>query len=152
MWRVGCLVFAAVVLVVGSGCATDVADSAPIFTVQGQGDPIELSAWTFCHKRMCADGHPPDHPPNVGRPPSVAVQFSEPGWTLTAGFSAPNEDCTREFAVPLTRTDNDPTGRFSPPAPPARTTSPFGPQESRATRSPPSPGPPRSADHPRARG
>jgi hypothetical protein len=107
MGRVGCLVFAAVLLVVGSGCATDVADSAPIFTVQGQGDPIELSAWTFCHKRMCADGHPPDHPPSVGRPPAVAVRFSEPGWTLTAGFSAPNEDCTREFAVPLTRTDND---------------------------------------------
>lgn len=106
MRRVGCLVFAAVLLLVGSGCATDVAESAPVFTVQGQGDPIELSAWTFCTKGMCADGMPPDTPPSVGRPAAVAVRFSEPRWTLTAGFSAPDEDCTREFAVPLTPTDN----------------------------------------------
>jgi hypothetical protein len=104
--RIGCLVAAAVLLLAGSGCATDVAGSAPVFTVQGEGDPIELPAWTFCIKKLCADGMPPENPHSVGRAEAVAVRFSEPRWTLTAGFSAPDEDCTREFEVPLTPTDD----------------------------------------------
>ncbi len=100
MRRIWCLV-SAVLLLVGSGCTTGVADSAPVFTVQGQGDPIELSAWTFCTKKLCADGMAPENPAGVGRPTAVTVRFSEPGWTLRAGFSAPDEDCTREFEVPL---------------------------------------------------
>ena len=92
-------------ILVGSACTTSVAASTPTFTVHGQGDPIELSAWSFCNRSMCADGHPPDDPPSVGRPAAVAVRFSEPGWALTAGFSASDKDCTREFAVPLTPTD-----------------------------------------------
>jgi hypothetical protein len=103
---------------IGSACATDVVDSAPTFTVQGQGDPIKLPAWTFCTKDLCADGHPPEDPPSVGRPEAVLIWFSEPGWTLTAGFSARGEDCTREFAVPLTRSDD---GWTLEPAGPADT-------------------------------
>jgi hypothetical protein len=104
--RIGCLVAAAMLLLAGSGCATDVAGSAPVFTVQGEGAPIELPAWTFCTEKLCADGMPPENPPSVGRAEAVGVRFSEPGWTLRAGFSAPDEDCTRTFEVPLTRADD----------------------------------------------
>jgi len=103
--RIGCLVSVAVLLLTGSGCATDVAGHAPVFTVQGEGDPIELAAWTFCTKSLCADGMPPEDPLSVGRTEAVTVGFSEPGWTLRAGFAAPDQDCTREFEVPLVRSD-----------------------------------------------
>ena len=97
---------AAALLLAGGGCATDVAGSAPIFTVHGDGDPIILTAWTFCNDNMCADGAPPDNPPSVGSPKAIAVRFSEPGWMLTAEFESPGDACSRTYSVPLTQTDD----------------------------------------------
>lgn len=92
---------------------------SPAFVVRGEGEPVTLKAWTFCADSMCADGAPPEDPPSVGRPAAVTVRFSEPGWTLSAEFQTPNQDCVREFSVPLTQTDDG--GWVLGPAGPADT-------------------------------
>jgi hypothetical protein len=84
-----------------AGCAGSL--TPPQFTVRGAGDPIVLPAWTFCNDSGCADGMPPDNPPNVGAVGQVGVRFSEPDWTLTAEFETPTDECGRVYEVPLTR-------------------------------------------------
>jgi hypothetical protein len=100
MWRARCLAAAVALLLAGGGCASEMV--APTFAVHGDGNPFTLRAWTFCNDDGCADGMPPDNPPSVGSPKSVAVRFSEPDWTLTAEFQARDDDCSRVYAVPLT--------------------------------------------------
>ena len=93
MWRIRCLAAAVALLLTGVGCGRDVVP--PSFTVRGDGKPIMLQAWTFCIKTRCADGAPPDNPPSVGDPETVAVRFSEPGWTLAAEFQTADDSCSR---------------------------------------------------------
>jgi hypothetical protein len=89
------------------GNPPDVGSSAPPkVTVQGAGDPIELTAWTFCYSSMCADGAPPAIPPDVGATGEVAVSFPLDDWTFEADFVPVGQDCPRHHALPLTRGDD----------------------------------------------
>lgn len=78
----------------------------PKVTVQGAGEPIELTAWTFCYSSMCADGMPPEDPPDVGRTDQVAVRFPLDGWTFEADFVPVDQSCPRHHSLPLRRDDD----------------------------------------------
>jgi hypothetical protein len=85
---------------------------------------MELDAWTFCWRSerhtMCADGIPPDDPPDIGAPPSVVISFPMPAWTFDAEFAAAaNEACPRRISAPVTRI-GDTTWILEPAGPPGR--------------------------------
>lgn len=88
----------------------------PAVTVQGAGDPIELKAWTYCFRTGCADGAPPETPPDVGATDQVTISFPLDDWTFEAGFARAGVDCARQQSVALERSDDgsfvvEPAGR-----------------------------------------
>jgi hypothetical protein len=66
---------------------------------------FELRAWTYCYGNVCADGFPPEDPPDVGDPDEVVVEFPLPGWSFTAYLRPAGDECGRELEMPL-----EPTG------------------------------------------
>ena len=77
----------------------------PAVTVRGAGDAQELDPWTWCWSGLtgggCADGAPPQDPPDVGAADQVAVSFPVPGWTFAATFRPVGQTCAREQRVDL---------------------------------------------------
>jgi hypothetical protein len=90
--------------------------SPPKVVVHGTGDPIELQAWTFCFANLCADGLPPDDPPDVGLASEVTVEFPIEDWNFEATFNAPGEECGRSFPGTLSR-EGPTTFRLAPYGP-----------------------------------
>jgi hypothetical protein len=79
-------------------------DSPPPVTVRFSEGSIDLAAYTYCYGSGCADGFPPDEPPDVGDPEQVVVEFPLPGWSFTATFTPAGEKCGRELEAPLAPT------------------------------------------------
>lgn len=76
-------------------------DSPPAVTVHAAGQSIELQPWAYCYGNVCADGFPPDPPPDVGSPEELLVEFPLSGWSFTASFRPAGEECGRVQQVPL---------------------------------------------------
>jgi hypothetical protein len=64
-------------------------------------ESIELAPWTYCFGSVCADGMPPENPPDVGSPEEIIVEYPLPGWSFTASFRPSDDDCGRVQEVPL---------------------------------------------------
>lgn len=67
----------------------------PDVIVRGGGTEAALEPYTFCWGSVCADGVPPDRPPDVGSPAELEVEFPEPNWTFTAEFKRAGDACAR---------------------------------------------------------
>lgn len=100
----------------------------PPVVVRGAGDPLDLEPWTWCWSGRagggCADGAPPQDPPDVGPAEQVTVSFPVPGWTFTATFRPVGQDCAREQRVDLVTASGDDrsaSGGIVAPAGPAGT-------------------------------
>lgn len=74
----------------------------PPVTVTAGDTTLELDAWTFCYDTLCADGVPPDDPPDIGSPDGVRIAFPLEGWTFDASFRPATERCGREFHTTAT--------------------------------------------------
>ena len=76
----------------------------PEVVVRYFDESVELSPWTYCYGAVCADGMPPENPPDVGKPEEVFVEFPQPGWSFKASFRPSDDDCGRVQEVPLEQT------------------------------------------------
>lgn len=70
-------------------------DRPPPVTVDNGTEAIKLEAWTFCYDSGCADGAPPEDPPDVGSPEEIFVRFSLEDWSFQASFEAAGVECSR---------------------------------------------------------
>jgi hypothetical protein len=77
-------------------------DSPPPVVVRFLDQSITLNASTYCYGNVCADGAPPNHPPDVGSPEQVVIDFPLQGWSFTAAFRSAGRDCGRVQEVPVT--------------------------------------------------
>lgn len=75
----------------------------PDVTVHGGGSSLVLQPYTFCYENGCADGAPPDPPPEIGSPDELVVEFPEPDWTFTASFQRADDPCARTQTAELER-------------------------------------------------
>jgi hypothetical protein len=73
----------------------------PSVVVRYFDESIELTPWTYCYGNGCADGMPPENPPDVGNPEEIIVEYPLPGWSFTASFRPSDDDCGRVQEVPL---------------------------------------------------
>jgi hypothetical protein len=76
-------------------------DAPPPVTVRFFDESVDLQAWTYCYRTVCADGSPPAEPHDVGNPEEVVVEFPLGGWSFTASFRPAGDECGREQEVPL---------------------------------------------------
>lgn len=90
------------------GVGEDLVEPPPV-TVRFGDRSLDLSAWTYCFGNVCADGFPPDPPPDVGSPEAVVVEFPLGGWSFTATFVPAADECVRAERV---RLDAIGEGRF----------------------------------------
>jgi hypothetical protein len=81
-------------------------DRPPPVTVHYDNESIELEAWTFCYDSGCADGMPPENPPNVGSPEEVTIGFPLEGWSFEASFETAGERCARVQSTELEETED----------------------------------------------
>jgi hypothetical protein len=73
----------------------------PDVTVSGGGAKLDLQPYAFCWGNACADGIPPDPPPDIGSADELVVEFPEPGWTFTASFRRAGDPCARTQTAEL---------------------------------------------------
>lgn len=76
----------------------------PPVTVRYGGNTVGLTAHAFCYGRACIDGGPPDHPPKVGSPAEVEIDFPLRDWSFEAIFEPAGVPCGRIQTVALHRT------------------------------------------------
>jgi hypothetical protein len=76
-------------------------DRPPPVTVRFFAESVDLQAWTYCYRTVCADGSPPARPPDVGSPEEVVVEFPLRGWSFTAFFRPAANECGRVQEVSL---------------------------------------------------
>ena len=72
-------------------------EAPPPVTVRHDEGSVTLEPWTFCYGNGCADGAPPEEPPDVGNPEQVLIEFPLEGWSFDATFKSADDDCGREF-------------------------------------------------------
>jgi hypothetical protein len=97
----------------------------PSVVVRAGGQALELDAWTFCwtsqrqgqRQSLCADGMPPNDPPDIGAPPRVEITFPLPAWTFHAEFTTADDECARTFPAEVVRI-GDTTWTLEPAGPP----------------------------------
>lgn len=69
----------------------------PAIHVRGGGRDLALGAWSSCWQSGstggCADGRPPEDPPDIGSPPDVEVSFDTPGWRFQATAVPSDQTC-----------------------------------------------------------
>lgn len=72
-------------------------EGPPPVTIRFADESLELEPWTYCYGTVCADGMPPEDPPDVGQPEEVVIEYPLEGWSFTASFEPVGEECGREF-------------------------------------------------------
>lgn len=69
----------------------------PAIHVRGGGNELVLGPWTTCWSSGsvtgCADGRPPEVPPDIGSPPDLEVMFDAPGWRFSATAVPTGQAC-----------------------------------------------------------
>lgn len=83
------------------GGPDDPSSAPPPVVVTGAGPAMELEPWTYCYGALCADGAPPEDPPDVGATDTVQVAFPLDDWTFEATFEAVGQECPRRITVPV---------------------------------------------------
>jgi hypothetical protein len=76
-------------------------DKPPPVTVRFFDESVDLQAWTYCYRTVCADGSPPAEPADVGNPDEVVIEFPLRGWSFTASFRPAGSECGRVQELPL---------------------------------------------------
>lgn len=76
-------------------------EAPPPVTIRFFDRSIELEAWSYCYGNGCADGMPPENPPDVGNPDEVIIEYPLEGWSFTASFTRAGQECGREFPTEL---------------------------------------------------
>jgi hypothetical protein len=71
-------------------------EGPPPVRVSAGDRSIELDAYTFCYRSMCADGMPPEPLADIGSADELQVDFGLPDWTFTAYFSSLDVPCSPE--------------------------------------------------------
>ena len=92
----------------------------PPVLVRGGGRETRLQAWSYCWSGpgsgVCADGHPPESPPDIGDPAELEIAFAATGFRFVATAERHGVKCGRSQRTPL-----EPTGattfRLSPIGP-----------------------------------
>lgn len=79
-------------------------DAPPPVTVRAGTTSFDLEAWTYCFGSGCADGFPPEDPPDLGRAPQIEVEFPLDAWTFDAEFVPVGDPCPRRHSVPVETT------------------------------------------------
>jgi len=79
-------------------------DAPPPVTVRAGDKIMDLEAWTFCFANGCADGSPPENPPDLGVAPRIEVEFPLQGWTFDAEFVPVGDACPRRHVVAVEQT------------------------------------------------
>jgi hypothetical protein len=74
--------------------------------VRSGDQSFELQPWTYCYGNGCVDGIRPAHPPDVGSPEQIVVEYPLTGWSFTASFQPADDDCGRQHDVPLEPRDD----------------------------------------------
>jgi hypothetical protein len=82
--------------------------SPPPVMVRGGGRELTLTPWSFCwsgdQRGVCADGRPPESPPDIGHPAEVEVEFTVPGFHFVATAVRFGERCGRAQSATLEAT------------------------------------------------
>lgn len=77
----------------------------PALILRAGGTETSAGLWSSCwrsgNSSMCADGRPPEVPPDIGSPPDIEVAFDTPGWRFSATFTPTQEPCGRQQSVDL---------------------------------------------------
>ena len=77
----------------------------PPILVRGGGREHRLTAWSYCWsgggRGVCADGHPPELPPDVGAPEELEVAFGAPGFRFVATVELHGVRCGRSQTADL---------------------------------------------------
>lgn len=81
-------------------------EAPPAVTVRYGESSVRLRPWTYCYGNGCSDGAPPPHPPDVGSPDEVVVEYPLEDWTFDAQFTPAGEECGRVQHVSLEQTGN----------------------------------------------
>lgn len=83
------------------------APSPPPLRLRGGGRELTITPWSFCWSGegmgVCADGRPPDSPPDIGGPGEIEVEFPVPGFEFTATARPHGAECGRAHTVTLER-------------------------------------------------
>lgn len=103
---------------------TDVATvdtpAPPPIVVRGGGREIQLVPWSHCWsgagQGVCADGHPPEVPVDVGSADELEVAFAAPGFRFAATAERHGVRCGRSQTAPLAATGPT-THRLTPIGP-----------------------------------
>lgn len=94
--------------------------SPPPVVVSGGGRELRLVPWSFCWSGpgagVCADGRPPEDPPDIGDPGQVDVAFPATGFGFVATAERHGVRCGRSESAPLQPT-GETTWRLSPLGP-----------------------------------
>ena len=92
----------------------------PPIRVRGGGRELQLLAWSYCWSGagsgVCADGHPPETPPDIGSPDEVEVSFAAPGFRFVATAERHGVRCGRSQTAALQATGPT-THRLAPIGP-----------------------------------
>lgn len=80
-------------------------EAPPVVVSHGQSN-LSLDAWTTCwtggSSSYCADGAPPDDPPDLGTiTDEVVVEFPVDGWMFTAVLRHPSKTCGLSLPIEL---------------------------------------------------
>ncbi len=77
----------------------------PPLILRAGGIETEAVLWSSCwssgNSSRCADGRPPEVPPDIGSPPDIEVAFDTPGWRFSATFTPTADACGRQQSVDL---------------------------------------------------
>lgn len=80
----------------------------PGIHIRGGGNELVLDPWTACWSSGsvtgCADGRPPEVPPDIGSPPDLEVMFDAPGWRFSATAVPTGQACGRSQSMDLPAT------------------------------------------------
>ena len=79
-------------------------DAPPPVTVRAGDKSFDLKPWTYCYDTGCADGAPPQNPPDLGQAAQVEIEFPLDGWTFEAEFVPAGNSCPRRQSVPVEQT------------------------------------------------
>jgi hypothetical protein len=86
----------------------DTSPSPPPIYLRADGREIALTPWTYCWSAegagLCADGLPPDAPPDIGSAREVEVAFAATGFQFTATAERAGVRCGRAQTMPLEAT------------------------------------------------
>jgi hypothetical protein len=89
---------------VPTGPTTIDRDRPPPVVVEGTSITLELTPFTFCWVRLCADGRPPENPPDIGPADHVTVRFPVESFSFSASFEPVEPGSGTGTSVDLTRT------------------------------------------------